>query len=138
MNKTLIAATVLSLSSGLALAAGTTSDDARAPAIQPVPGTESPARTPQADGREAVPPRDKVAKGEPFKTFDDNHDGLISGDELEDIKDLDLARVDRNHDGHISPAEYEAAGPFEQKSLIQKAKDALSSIGDSAETRATH
>lgn len=140
MNKTRIAAVAaaLSLSSGLVLAAGPTADDTRAPAIQPVPGAESPARTPQADRRDAVPDREHVVRAEPFASFDDNHDGVISGDELNDIKDLNLAKVDRNHDGRISAAEFEAAGPFEKKSLIQKAKDALSSIGDSHETSSTH
>lgn len=137
MNKTLIAA-ALTLSSGLALAAGTTTEHPQTPNITPVPGAESPARTPQPDGHDTVPGKDRTVQAEPFATFDDNRDGLISGDELNDIKNLDLAKVDRNHDGRISPAEFEAAGPFEKKSLIDKAKEVLGSIGDSHETRATH
>lgn len=134
MNRNLIAAAVLSLGCGAAWAAGTTGEE---PANHPVKGIESPAPAVRTGTHEAAPGHDAVARAEPFATFDDNHDGLISGDELDDIKDLKLAKVDRNRDGRISPAEFEAAGPFEQKGLIQKARDALGSIGDGHDTRTT-
>ena len=105
MNKTVIAA-ALTLSSSLALAAGTTTtDNPPTPNITPVPGAESPARTPEPVERDAVPGKERAVRAEPFATFDDNKDGLISGDEIKDIKNLDLAKVDRNHDGRISPAD---------------------------------